>query len=63
MGQRHQAYGVLPEHYPAVANSLLQAMGELAGDLWTPQLRTAWQDALNTVEEIMIGAYTPSIAA
>jgi methyl-accepting chemotaxis protein len=57
MGQRHQAYGALPEHYPAVANTLLEVMDELAGDLWTPQLKKAWEDALNAVVEIMIGAY------
>jgi methyl-accepting chemotaxis protein len=58
MGERHQVYGALREHYPAVANTLLEVMGELAGDLWTPQLKKAWEDALNTVVEIMIGAYT-----
>ena len=58
MGQRHQAYGALPEHYPAVASTLLGVMEEMAGSLWSPQLQIAWEDALNTVAEIMIGAYT-----
>jgi methyl-accepting chemotaxis protein len=58
MGQRHQIYGALPEHYPAVTKTLLTVMGELAGDLWTPQLKTEWENALNTVAEVMISAYT-----
>jgi len=57
MGQRHQGYGALPEHYPAVASTLIGVMRELAGDLWTTEIQSAWEDALTTVAEIMISAY------
>ena len=58
MGQRHQAYGALPEHYPTVAKTLLGVMEDLAGDLWTAELNSAWEDALNTLADIMISAYS-----
>ncbi len=59
LGAKHQAYGAKPEYYPAVASTLLDVMQELAGDLWTPAVGSAWSTALNTVAEIMIMAYRP----
>ena len=35
LGKNHQKYGAVAEHYPAVAETLLDVMAELAGDLWT----------------------------
>jgi methyl-accepting chemotaxis protein len=57
MGQRHQGYGALPEHYPAVVSTLLDVMKELAGNAWNNQLHAAWEKALNTVSDVMISAY------
>lgn len=57
MGKKHQAYGVLPAHYPMVAESLLAVMGELAGDVWTDELKNAWTSAVTIVAESMIAAY------
>ncbi len=59
LGAKHQGYGARPEYYPAVASTLLDVMQELAGDLWTPEVGSAWSAALNTVAEIMIKAYRP----
>lgn len=61
MGKRHQNYGALPEHYPAVAETLLETMAELAGDKWTPKLQGAWQKALNVVAEVMTSAYEKNV--
>ncbi len=58
MGERHQAYGVLPEHYPIVTNTLLETMQEFAGELWTDEVQAAWSEALNTVSTTMLNAYT-----
>ncbi|WP_198264852.1 methyl-accepting chemotaxis protein [sulfur-oxidizing endosymbiont of Gigantopelta aegis] len=58
MGQKHQGYGALPEHYPAVAETLLEVMAEYAGDIWTAEVAQAWTDALNLVAEKMLAAYT-----
>lgn len=61
MGARHQGYGALPEHYPAVVNTLLASMSELAGDLWTPELYDAWKKALDVVSTVMLSAYTKNV--
>jgi len=59
LGARHDHYGVTAEHYPQVAESLLAAMEELAGDLWTAPVKQAWQNTLNTISTIMLQAYRP----
>ena len=57
LGERHQGYGAVVDHYGAVATTLLDVMSEIAGDLWTAEVAKAWEDALNTVAEIMLSAY------
>ena len=58
MGQRHQGYGAVAEHYGAVAETLLDVMKEFAGRAWTKQVSTAWSDALNVVAETMLSGYS-----
>jgi len=57
MGRRHEKYGARPEHYQAVATTLLDVMSEIAGPHWTPQVRSAWSNALGLVAKTMLGAY------
>ena len=57
MGEKHQNYGALPEHYPAVAETLLGVMAQYAGDLWTDDVAQAWTDALNDIAGMMLAAY------
>ena len=57
MGERHQGYGVLAEHYPVVGKTLLGAMEELAGEAWTAEVESAWSDALNLISNTMLTAY------
>ena len=59
MGERHQGYGAEPEHYGAVASTLIGVMKELAGMAWTDRIEQAWTQALNTVAKVMIDAYKP----
>ncbi len=54
LGARHVAYGTQPAHYGAVAETLLGVMGEMAGAAWTPDVKQAWTDALNTIAQIML---------
>ncbi len=56
LGKRHADYGALPAHYDAVAEILLEVMQELAGDLWTDEVQTAWSNALSTIANVMIKA-------
>jgi methyl-accepting chemotaxis protein len=57
MGARHQRYGAVPDHFGAVAETLLDVMKEFAGKAWTKQVHQAWSDALNLIAETMLGAY------
>jgi methyl-accepting chemotaxis protein len=60
LGAKHQAYGVEPEHYAAVASTLLDVMAEFTGDLWTDKVHEAWSGALETVAATMLTAYDNS---
>ena len=57
MGQRHQGYGAVAEHYPVVGEILLSVMQELAGEAWTEEVEQAWSQALTQISEIMLSAY------
>jgi hemoglobin-like flavoprotein len=61
LGTRHVQYGVLPEHYPMVGNSLLKAFEASLGTAWTANVQQAWIDAYEVVAQLMLdGAdYSP----
>lgn len=61
LGKRHKGYGAVPEHYTAVAETLMDVMKEFAGKAWTKKVHNAWSDALNLVAETMLGAYEDEI--
>lgn len=63
LGSRHQAFGAVPEHYQAVAATLIGVMKDMAGDAWTAQIQTAWEKALNTIAEVMLSGYTETVQA
>ncbi len=57
MGARHVGYGTLEAHYPVVVDTMLDALAELAGDIWTEDLGREWRKVLEAVaEEMIIGA-------
>ena len=60
MGERHEVYGAEADHYTVVADTLLDVMAEFAGDLWTTEVKNAWQAALDTVATTMLNAYGTS---
>ncbi len=57
LGSKHQGYGAAPEHYQAVAATLISVMKTMAGDAWTTQIQLAWEHALNTISEVMLSGY------
>lgn len=63
LGTRHVKYGVLPQHYPFVGNSLLKTLATIAGDAWTLEVKQAWVDAYAAITSIMLeGAdYSPEV--
>ena len=54
LGARHVAYGALPEHYPVVAEKMLESMAEVAGEAWTAEIAEAWAGALGLVATAML---------
>ena len=63
LGQRHVAYGVLPEHYPIVGAVLLETFSDVLGDHWTPEYQDAWAQAYEAICTIMLeGANAPITA-
>ncbi|MGE0201168.1 MAG: globin domain-containing protein [Candidatus Melainabacteria bacterium] len=58
MAVRHLKYGTENGHYDAVAENLIAVLGEhlSAEGEWTDDMKTAWQEALNVVNSVMIEA-------
>jgi hemoglobin-like flavoprotein len=54
MGEKHVSYGVRDEMYGWVGESLLTALGEAAGEAWTPELQQAWADAFGAISGLML---------
>src|SRR6516164_3693589 len=61
LGQRHVAYGVLPEHYPIVGAVLLETFAVFLGERWTPALRDAWAEAYQAVCSLMLAGTEDSV--
>jgi len=53
LGAKHLDYGVTPEMYGWVGDSLLETLAHVAGDAWTPELKAAWTDAYGAVAGLM----------
>ena len=56
LGRRHAGYGALPEHYPAVGESLIAALRHYAGDAWSPEVEKAWVEAYDVISSTMAAA-------
>lgn len=53
LGAKHVRYGVRDEHYDAVGESLLAAMAETAGPIWTDELQREWTATYGAVAGMM----------
>lgn len=54
LGARHAGYGAEDAHYPVVRDCMLEALSEVAGDLWTAELEHDWRGALDHIATLMI---------
>ena len=54
LGARHIEYGAQAEHYPVVGGVLIGAMAQVAGDAWKPEYTSAWQEAYQVVQDVML---------
>lgn len=63
LGARHVQYGILPEHYPMVGNTLLKTLAYTLQERWTPELESAWAKAYEAMTEIMLAgaSYSPKV--
>ena len=56
LGQRHETYGVKPEHYATVGSALLATLAQGLGDEFTPEVRQAWTQVYGTMTNVMLDA-------
>ncbi|GLW17035.1 hypothetical protein Stsp01_37780 [Streptomyces sp. NBRC 13847] len=56
LGRGHRKYGTVPDHYPAVGECLLAALGRYATSSWGPETEAAWVRAYTAISQIMIDA-------
>src|SRR3954471_14501557 len=54
IAQKHVGLSILPEHYPAVAESLLGAIKDVLGDAATDEILAAWGDAYWLLADVLI---------
>lgn len=54
MAEAHVKTQVLPEHYPMVADALLQAIKNVLGDAATDEVMAAWEEAYGFLAEVLI---------
>ena len=59
LGRDHRKFGVIGEHYDRVGEALLGALGEIAGPLWTAEVKDAWVGAYGVVSQAMRDAGIP----
>jgi hemoglobin-like flavoprotein len=54
LGARHVGFGARPEHFPVVAQVMLESMAEIAGEAWSEEIAEAWAAALGLVTTTML---------
>jgi hemoglobin-like flavoprotein len=55
LGERHRGYGVAPEHYAVVGETLISVLAERLGELFTRDAEAAWARAFELMATIMTG--------
>ena len=58
MGRRHLGYGVKPEHYGIVKDTLLATFSDMLASEFTNSMRAAWDEALVAVATLMLEGTT-----
>lgn len=53
LGKRHKDYGVQPEHFDAVGQSLIATFQEFLGASWTPEVAANWGEAYTVLATVM----------
>lgn len=53
LGRNHSHFGVQPEHFSHFQEALLEAMAEVAPEVWSKETELAWDELLGVVSAIM----------
>ena len=56
LGQNHVKYGVVPEQYDMVGQTLIKSMAITLADDWTQEFESAWLEAYQIIADIMVKA-------
>jgi NAD(P)H-flavin reductase/hemoglobin-like flavoprotein len=56
LGRDHRKFGVVAQHYDAVGEALIGAIGKYAGDAWSPAVEQAWHEAYGQLARAMRAA-------
>ncbi|HYL25418.1 MAG TPA: globin domain-containing protein, partial [Burkholderiales bacterium] len=62
LGRRHAGYGVRPEHFALVEDALLFALEHALIDVFTAEVKAAWQAAYALLTGMMLEEITPRFA-
>jgi hemoglobin-like flavoprotein len=60
LGQRHAAYGVEPKDFRTVEDALMFALEHALIDVFTPEVKAAWQAAYALLSSTMLEAFNPT---
>jgi hemoglobin-like flavoprotein len=55
LGKKHEGFGVKPEFYPIVRDTLVGAMGKVSGQEWTRELEADWRLSIDLLSALMTG--------
>jgi len=55
IAQKHVALNIAPEHYPAVGQALIAALGDVLGQAATEEVVAAWTEAYEFLAQILMG--------
>ena len=63
LGKRHAAYGVETKDFGTVEDALLFALEHALIDVFTPEVKAAWQAAYGLLSSTMLEGITPRTPA
>jgi hemoglobin-like flavoprotein len=63
LAQRHNAYGVKPEHYTVVGSALIWTLEKGLGEYWNEEVKDAWIKCYTILSNAMIAAAAEDKAA
>ncbi len=63
LAQRHNSYGVKPEHYAIVGDALIWTLEQGLGEHWNKNARSAWIECYTILSEAMINSAAADKAA